>query len=110
MKYSADPTAARKEPMTKVKLMMLLDLDAHQLRGLKNPGEAARMAMPILVWLMSWVSTTTSATTREWRNHRHHFGGRWPAMVSLTGQAGQAGVHLRQSAGDIGGQDSAADS
>ena len=23
------------------------------------------MAMPILVWLMSWVSTTTSATTRN---------------------------------------------
>ncbi|SCJ46001.1 Uncharacterised protein [uncultured Blautia sp.] len=64
MKYSADPTAARKEPMTKVKLMMLLILMPISCAVSKS-REAARMAMPILVWLMSWVSTTTSATTRN---------------------------------------------
>ena len=56
MKYSADPTAARKEPMTKVMPISC---------AVSKSREAARMAMPILVWLMSWVSTTTSATTRN---------------------------------------------
>ena len=49
--------------MTKVKLMTLLILMPISWAVSKS-REAARMAMPILVWLISWVSAITRATTR----------------------------------------------
>ena len=50
--------------MTKVKLMMLLILMPISCAVSKS-REAARMAMPILVWLMSSTSAITSAMVRN---------------------------------------------
>ena len=49
--------------MTKVMEMTLLILMPIS-RAVSKSLETARMAMPILVWLISWVSSTISTSTR----------------------------------------------
>ena len=63
MKYSMAPTAARKEPMTKVMEMTALILMPMSWAVSKSLA-AARMAMPILVWLMRYTRATTSRMVR----------------------------------------------
>ena len=63
VKYSMEPTAARKEPMTKVMEMTALILMPMSWAVSKSLA-AARMAMPILVWLMRYTRTTTSRIVR----------------------------------------------
>ena len=54
-----EPTAARAEPMTKV--TEITELILMPMSWLVSKSLAtARMAMPILVWLMSCISTATS--------------------------------------------------
>ena len=59
VKYSMAPTAARKEPMTKVMEMTALILMPMSWAVSKSLA-AARMAMPILVWLMRYTRANTS--------------------------------------------------
>ena len=58
-----EPTTARAEPMTKVMEMTLLILMPMS-RAVSKSLETARMAMPILVWLMRVVRATMSTSTR----------------------------------------------
>ena len=58
-----EPTTARPEPMTKVMEMTLLILIPIR-RLVSKSLETARIAIPILVWLISVVSSTISTTTR----------------------------------------------
>ena len=64
MKYSIAPTAARNVPMMKVAEMTLLILIPISCAVSKSRA-AARMAMPILVLLMRYTSTTTSRIVRK---------------------------------------------
>ena len=52
--------------------------------------DAARMAMPILVWLMSWVSATTSTTTSTGVTTVTHLV-ETPAIVTWLESPGMAG-------------------
>ena len=61
MKYKSDPTPARNEPITKVTEITRLILIPMSWLVSKSL-ETARMAMPILVWLMSITSATTSTS------------------------------------------------
>ena len=59
VKYSMEPTAARKEPMTKVMEITALILMPMSWAVSKSLA-AARMAMPILVLLMRYTRAITS--------------------------------------------------
>ena len=59
VKYRRLPTAARREPITKVTEMTVLTLMPMS-RAVSKSLDTARMAMPILVCLMKRDSATTS--------------------------------------------------
>jgi hypothetical protein len=61
MKYSMEPSAARPLPMTKVKLMTAL-MRTPMSWLVSKSLDTARMAMPILVFLMRATSSRTSTT------------------------------------------------
>ena len=63
LKNRKEPTAARKEPMTKVMEMTLLILIPIS-RAVSKSREAARMAMPMRVFLISVTSARISTMVR----------------------------------------------
>ena len=84
-----EPTAARAEPMTKV--MEITELILMPMSWLVSKSLAtARMAMPTLVWLMSWVRATTRAITRKGVRMTTHLMG-VPAIVTVSDRKGMAG-------------------
>ena len=84
-----EPTAARAEPMTKV--AEITELILMPISWLVSKSLAtARMAMPILVWLISWVRTITRATTRKGVRMTTHLMG-VPAMVMVSPRKGRVG-------------------
>ena len=61
VKYKIEPTAASTEPMAKVMLMMRLIL-MPMIWLVSKSRLTARIAMPVLVWLMSIISPMTNST------------------------------------------------
>ena len=89
VKYSREPMAASREPMMKVTEITLL-IRMPMSCAVSKSRDTARMAIPIRVWLMSWVRAATRSTTSTGVTTVTYLVDT-PAMVSWLDRPGRAG-------------------